>query len=338
MIPLLDRLRHDKQMRFRPIAEWINKNTPDIHSEIYNPNKRYDIVVFLKIMTDRAITEAEKIKSYGGKVVFDANVNYYEIWGDYPITGTKPTEEQQKQAMWMTKNADFVVADSTYIKAICLRFNQNVVWIPDNVDVSNQYTGLKKHIDKRKLTLVWSGQAKKAFHFELIEDCLYSYAKRIKLLLVINKEFPGNPIPDVVHRMKNRLDCEIRLWKSSRYPSDLLKADIIISPKILNNGYEMGHSEYKIALGMAQRLPVIASNQQSYVDAFDDMKAGVICKDNLEWRNAFERLLESAITRQKMGDTGRKCVEKKYSVEVVSRKYLDVFKKLDLKKCHSMLT
>jgi hypothetical protein len=29
-----------------------------------------------------------------------------------------------------------------------------------------------------------------------------------------------------------------------------------------------------------------------------------------------------------MGDIARECVEKRYSVEVVSRQYLDVFKKL----------
>ncbi|MBT6049142.1 MAG: hypothetical protein HOG49_20290 [Candidatus Scalindua sp.] len=325
---LFDRLRPDKQMRFRPVAEWINKNIPNIHNEIYNPNRRYDIVVFLKIMTERAMSEVGKIKSYGGKVVFDANVNYYEIWGDYHVPGTKPTEKQSKQAIWITRNADFVVADSTYIRNICLGFNQNVVWIPDNVDVCGQYTGLKEHIEKKKLTLVWSGQLKKAFHFELIEDSLYNYAERIKILIVTNKEFVGNLLPHVVHRMKKRLDCEIRVWRPSRYPVDLLGADVIISPKILNNGYEMGHSEYKITLGMAQRLPVIASNQQSYIDAFGGMKAGFICKDKKDWHNAFKRLLDSALTRQEMGDIARECVVEKYSVEVVSRQYADIFNKL----------
>ncbi len=327
-IYLFDWLRPDKRMRFRPVVEWINKNTPDFHNEIYNPNEQYDIVVFLKIMSDRVKGEVEKIKSYGGKVIFDANVNYYEIWGDYPVPGTKPTEEQQEQAIWITKNADFVVADSSYIKDICLQFNENVAWVPDNVDVLKQFPGLKKHTEKEKLTLVWSGQAKKAFHVELIEDYLYSYSEKIKLLFVTNKECAGNALPKVIHRIKKKLHCEVRMWNLSRYPSDLLEADVIISPKILNNGYEMGHSEYKITLGMSQRLPAIASNQQSYIDAFDGMQAGFICKNRNDWHKAFECLLKSATTRQEMGDIARECVEKRYSIEVVSRQYLDVFKKL----------
>ena len=325
---LLDWLRPDMKMRFRPVAEWINKNASGFYNEIYNPLKKYDVVVFLKIMTDRAIAEAEKIRAYGGKVVFDANVNYYEIWGDYPVPRTRPTEEQQRQAKWMTRNADFVVADSTYIRDICLGISTNVSWVPDNVDTAVQYIGEKRHVEKEKLTLIWSGQAKKAFHFELIEECLYSYADRIKLLIVTNKEFAGNPLPDVIHRLRKKLECEMRLWDPERYPLDLLESDIIISPKILNNGYEMGHSEYKISLGMAQGLPAVASNQPSYINAFNGRKAGFICKTQDEWSEALDALLSSADLRQKMGDAARQCVVDRYSSEVVSRQYLDVFKNL----------
>lgn len=327
-IYLLEWLVPDIQMRFKPIAQWINKNSEEYYNEIYNPNKRYNIVIFLKIISDRAVEEAKKIKTFGGKIIFDSNVNYYEIWGEYPVPGTKPKEEQQKQAIWMTLNADYVVADSRYIGNICLKINQNTVWIPDNVDVLNQYTGKKKHANKEKVTLIWSGFAKKAFHFELIEDCLYSFADRIKILIVTSKESNENKLPEVVHRMKKKLNCEIRMWNAGRNPTDLLESDIIISPKILNNGYEMGHSEYKISLGMAQRLPAIASNQPSYIDAFDGKQAGFICKDEKDWHSAFGILLNSDEKRQEMGDVARERVINKYSVEVISNQYLDVFNKL----------
>ena len=43
------------------------------------------------MMDVRCQDEAERIQAYGGKVVFDANVNYYDIGGDYFIPGTQPT-------------------------------------------------------------------------------------------------------------------------------------------------------------------------------------------------------------------------------------------------------
>lgn len=315
------------KMRHRPVDFFINYKQ-GVTSELYNPKRRYDVVVFLKIMSDRAKVEAEKIKRYGGKVIFDANVNYYEVWGDYPVPGTLPTKEQKKQAIWMTENADFVVADSSYIRDVCLKYNDNVLWIPDSMDTVDEYKGLKKHVEKDRMTLIWSGQAKKAYHFELIEECLYHYANKIKLLIVSNEKPGVYDFPDVVGRMKNKLNCETRAWDPGRYPADLLESDVIISPKILNNGYESGHSEYKITLGMAQRLPVIASNQRSYIEAFNGREAGFICEDENGWYDALGCLLDSATKRQEMGDVARGCVEEGYSVVVTSKKFLEVFKKL----------
>jgi glycosyltransferase involved in cell wall biosynthesis len=326
---LLDWFKPNMNARFKPVAEWINKNSKDFHNEIYNPNKKYNIVVFLKIMSDSAISEAKKIQAYGGKVIFDANVNYYEIWGEFPIPGTKPTTEQQGQAIWMTENADHVVADSTYIYDICKKYNEKVSWIPDNIDVHNQYTGDKIHLEKDKLILIWSGIAKKAYHFELIEDCLYHFKDKIHLILV-TRETKNNRLPAVAFRMKKEFGCDIRPWDSSgnlskSYHSDLLCADIIISPKILNNSYAMGHTEYKIAQGMAQRLPVIASNQQSYIDAFNNRDIGFIAKTMDDWFTAFETMLScSAQKRQEMGDLARECIVNNYSVEVISKRYLNV--------------
>jgi len=292
------------------------------------PFKKYDVVVFLKVMSDRAIDEAKKTKSYGGKFIFDANVNYYEIWGNYPIPGTKPTNEQKAQAEWMTINADYIVADSTYIEKICRKYNQNVIWIPDNIDVNKDYTGLKKHSEKNPLTAIWSGIAKKAFHFELIENVLYDFAKELRMIIVTN-ETENDKLPAVIFRLKKKLNIEIREWNSSRYPKDLLESDFLISPKILKNGYEMGHTEYKISLGMAQRLPVIASDQPSYIDAFGNSAVGYICKNEDEWYEAFKEILNSTPEeRQAMGDSARARVLSNYALDVISNKYISTMNEL----------
>ena len=324
---LQNRFRKNTVMRFEP-SNWINKNCKNIKSELYCSLKKYDIVVFLKIMTDRAIVEAKKIKSYGGSFIFDANVNYYEIWGEYPIPGTKPTPAQKNQAIWMTENADFVVSDSAYLEAICRKYNSNVIWIPDNIDIQGQYSGSKTHKNKSMLTAIWSGIAKKAYHFELIENCLSQFTDRLQLIIVTS-ESDNNKLPKVIDRLKEKIRIEIRPFDSGRYHLDLLDADFIISPKILNNGYAVGHTEYKISLGMAQRLPVIASHQQSYIDAIGDSKAGFICKNETDWFNAFEAMLKtSPEQRQMMGDCARERILNNYSLDVISRKYASVLQEL----------
>lgn len=324
---LLNRFKTNNVMRFNP-SMWINENRSDFISELYIPFKKYDIVVFLKIMSDRAIKEAKKIRSRGGLFVFDANVNYYEVWGEYTIPGTKPTDKQKSQAEWMTENADYVVADSSYLEKICRQYNKNVIWIPDNINVTEQYTGSKTHSEKKPLTAIWSGIAKKAFHFELIENVLSDFAEELHMIIV-TRETEKDRLPAVICRLKNKFSTEIRCWDSNRYPDDLLQSDFIISPKILNNGYVLGHSEYKISLGMAQRLPVIASRQPSYLDAVGDSSVGYICENENEWHRGLKEMLTSSPEkRQAMGDFARARVINNYALDVVSHKYLSVFNEL----------
>src|SRR5207248_10648917 len=67
-------------MRVANVARWLNANTR-VLNEIYRPGRPYDVVVFAKAMDERARGEAARVREAGGRVVFDANVNYYEIWG-----------------------------------------------------------------------------------------------------------------------------------------------------------------------------------------------------------------------------------------------------------------
>ena len=78
-------------MRTGAVASWMNQHDSSYHHELYDPRHRYRVVVFQKMMDERCQREADRIRAYGGKVIFDANVNYYEKWGDYFVPGTEPT-------------------------------------------------------------------------------------------------------------------------------------------------------------------------------------------------------------------------------------------------------
>ena len=81
-------------MRIANVGRWVNRNLP-IYSEMYRADRRYEVVVFVKAMDENARRERERVQARGAKAVFDANVNYYEIWGDYELPNTQPTEEQR---------------------------------------------------------------------------------------------------------------------------------------------------------------------------------------------------------------------------------------------------
>lgn len=307
-------------MRVGNIARWINANSSDVWNEMYRADGRYDVVVFAKAMDRACQEEAKRIQSSGGKVVFDANVNYYETWGDYDIPGTRPTVQLQQDAIAMTTLADWVVADSSYLLEVIKRFTPRVTWIPDNVDLG-VYAGVRHHKSDGMTRVVWSGIAKKAQPLILIRDALGSL-RDIEFVLVSDER------PEVMRSLQSAVPCRFIRFGDRRYAHVLLTCDIIVSPKRLINAYEMGHTEYKITLGMAVGLPAVASPQQSYVEAISYKGGGIIAGTSDEWRDSLVMLVKDPQLRADLGTKARQTVLDRYATPVVAREYLDLLRSL----------
>ena len=307
-------------MRIANTAFWINAHSPRVRNELYRRGRRYDVVVFFKAMDARSREEAERVKEGGCKVVFDANVNYYEVWGDYELEGTRPTLEQQAEARAMTQLADYVVADSSYLLDIVRELNDQATWITDNVD-TRLYRGQRAHGPVQPLRLVWSGIAQKAEHLLTAADAFASISG-IELLLVSDRR------PPAMKALAEALPCRYARFSEGRYASLLRSSDVIVSPKRLVNAYEVAHTEYKITLGMAVGLPALASPQRSYVEAIEHAGGGLVADGENEWRTALERLRDDPGLRTELGRRARHTVRECYSTPVLSRRYLELFESL----------
>ena len=299
-------------MRIANVARWLNANTR-MRNELYKAGRRYDVVVFVKAMNERVQAEAEHLGSRGTRVVFDANVNYYEIWGEYDLPGTRPTEEQRRHAVAMTRGADAVVADSTYLLRIVRSLNERAEWVPDNVDLGI-FRPRPRH-EGRRLRLAWSGRSHKARPLTLLLEPLAGL-RDVELVVVSDAR------PRELDALAQVAPCSFRPFDLRGYARTLRSCDVIVSPKRLVNGYELGHTEWKITLGMAAGLPALASAQQSYVEAIEAGGGGIVADTAAEWRAALERLHDPEV-RSELGARARKTVEDRYSTPVVARRYGD---------------
>jgi glycosyltransferase involved in cell wall biosynthesis len=299
-------------MRIANVGRWLNRNQP-VRSEIYRPGRRYDVVVFVKAMDELARAERERVSAAGAKTVFDANVNYYEVWGDYELPNTKPTEEQRAAALEMTERCDAVVADSTYILEIVLKLNERAEWIPDNVDLL-LFPRLQRHRPGTPVRLVWSGRSTKAQPLTLLPQ-LRDALGGFELVVVSDRE------PPELGELRAALPTSFERFDLRRYARTLRTSDVIISPKRLVNGYELGHSEWKITLGMAAGLPAVASPQRSYIEALAD-GGGIVADSPEEWIAALDALRDAG-RRAELGARARQTVEERYSTPVVAGRYGD---------------
>src|SRR5205085_11798395 len=181
-------------------------------------------------------------------------------------------------------------------------------WIPDNVDTA-LFAPRRAH-EGAGLRLAWSGRSHKARPLELLAEPLAAVPEAE--LVVVSDARP--PELDALPR------SSFESFSLRGYARTLRRCDAIVSPKRLVNGYELGHSEWKITLGMAAGLPAVASPQQSYVEAVEAHGGGIVADSPEEWTSALERLRDPA-ERAELGARARRTVEERYSTPVVARRY-----------------
>ena len=304
-------------MRVAGNARAIERLDPSVRCELYRAGRRYDAVVFCKAMAAAAQAAGAAVHEAGGKVVFDANVNYYEVWGDYELDGTRPTTEQQRDAQAMTRLADLVVADSSYLRDVAAKVNPQVEWVPDNVDTTLFRPGLRRP-PREPVRLVWSGMSHKARPLLDLVPVL-ERLDGFELVVVSNGE------PAELEQLAGAVPCRYEPFSLRSYAGLLRDCDAIVSPKRLVNAYELAHTEWKITLGMAAGLPAVASPQQSYVEAIEADGGGIVAQSPKEWEAALSSLRDPA-RREDLGARARKTVVERYSTPVVARRYLDALR------------
>jgi glycosyltransferase involved in cell wall biosynthesis len=315
-------------MRFGWISDAVNQSEGDLHYELFRPWRRYDAIVFLKSMGGACLTLARRLKKEGLKILFDANVDYLTTAeGTFYYEGMAPTEAQRQDALAMMAMADAVIADSEYIAGKCLAYQERVEWIPDNVKMSLVPLGRPKK-KRNRLTVLWSGVSFKIFELLLIAPLLQAHAHHIHLILVTDNwagvERCFEPYRRQIKDLLSSLDHEIIPFQSiEQLLSVYTCGDVFVSPRFLNNTYNMGHTEWKITLPMACGLFVLASPQPSYqtVNARSEGKGLRICHDMEDWSREMDALISHKIDLDEEGSRGRQVVKRYYATDVIAAQH-----------------
>jgi len=316
-------------MRFLWIADYINQTHPhDLHYELYRPWRRYAGVIFLKSMGEACAELVQRLKINGVKTIFDY---FTPASGTFYYEGMAPTVKQRRAAIEMAELCDVVIGDSQYLTKVASRHNSNVRLISDNIrDDLIKGDASWKPDEESRLSLLWSGQAIKLFEFLPVKDVLIEYSDRFHLKLVTNSLdaldtwYP--PYKTHFLDLLNQVQHEFIPFTSVEDLMDIYSADgVYISPRFLDNTYNQGHTEWKITLAMARGRVALCSEVPSYVDVFERADGvGIrICRNDEEWRRAFQEVLSSDFDWEKEQRGAATVVRDYYSTEVVAEMHAD---------------
>ncbi|MCE9611244.1 MAG: hypothetical protein K8R23_13695 [Chthoniobacter sp.] len=310
-------------MRFGWIARELAAQGASYSS--YHPLRRYDAVIFLKSMSDESRLLAQELRAKDTRVIFDVNVDYFTpSEGTFYYREMAPSAEQQRQALAMAALSDALIADSSHIARTCAGHHACIRWISDNVDL-RQAPPRRAWARTGKLDLLWSGEAVKLFELLSIDDVLREFARHVRLTLVtgslaaLDRWVP--PWRARFESLLGTIDHRIVPWKSISSLLDLYShGGVFISPRFLDNTYNLGHTEWKIALPMACGRVALGSPLPSYLDVAGRSSGhGLrICYDTTQWRETFDAILSDRFDFAGEENAAHEVIARHYSTPVVA--------------------
>lgn len=285
-------------------------NSPNINSRFFNPFSKYDILIFQKNFSKKALSIAYKFKKRHTRIILDINVNYFNIDCKYI------TEQQNKDILNFLKITDKIITSSNYLKDYILTNNifSDVEVIPEII--SDHFFKIKKrHFNKKEINFLYVGHADKAVELELIKNDL----ERLK------KEFQIKLITICQRQPKINLDIKMiyKKYKQHRIHIDMLEGDIFLNPRDLSNPYNLSHSFTKIGYPMSVGIPVVASPVPSYLKS-----PAVICKSTDSWYEKIKNLIEDYEKRNFLGNEGIKYCKQNFSKYKIMMKYFALFNRV----------
>ena len=321
--------------RYLWLAHYVEKQKDfGVRYSIYRPWRRYDAVILLKSMGSRAINLLQKLKRQGVPCIFDINVNYFEPGGKEYYSNMLPTEQQRHNAIEMTQFASAVIADSKFIAERSREYNQRTLWVSDNVSM-DLVPGYQPTRLGKRLRLLWSGESVKLFELLAAEEALLAVRDKVELVLVTNDLAAMHRLnPEIRERLEcllSALSVRIIKFRSIEHLFQIYsEGGVFISPRFLDSPYNLGHTEWKIALAMACGRVALCSPVPSYINVAT--RAGgqgiKISDSHAAWSQTFDQLLGDSFSWEEEEMAARSVVERFYSTREVASIHTEFVRKV----------
>lgn len=212
----------------------------------------------------------------------------------------------------LIKYSDYTITCTKYLQKISKKLNKNSIHISSTIDTKKYKVG---GINKKKITIGWSGSYSTGQYLLLIKEILKKLVKKnICDVLVI-----GSRQNDI-----NENCFKYLKWIKKNEIKNLKKIDIGVYP-LPRNDWIKGKSGLKALQYMALGKPVLASDVGSNNRIIKHNYSGYLIRKKSDWEYYLLKLIKNEKLRKKIGMNARKIVLEKFSVNANKNKYLEVF-------------
>lgn len=223
-----------------------------------------------------------------------------------------------------------VSCGNDYLREFASQFNVNVILNPTTIDTEGLHVNAPDSNAQsirvnsepetisdthQKVMIGWTGTHSTLYYLQPLLPLFQRLYEHIKFeLVVISNQEPAFHFP-----FMNFLP-----WKKNSEIADLQRFDIGVMP-LTDDPWAKGKCGFKALQYMALGIPALASPIGVNSKIIDSGINGFLCQSEEEWSQNLKLLLENAHLRQKMGQAGRRKIERAYSVRSNSPNFLSLF-------------
>lgn len=222
-----------------------------------------------------------------------------------------------KKIARVMRGAELVSVGNAYLADYAGRAGaRRIEIIPTVIDLERYPRTSTKRPPRAPFTIGWIGSPSTAKYLQTITPALVEVCAggrgQMRLIGSGPLELPGVPV-------------EVLPWNEATEVSHMQQFDVGIMP-LPDEPWERGKCGFKLIQYMACGLPVVASPVGVNTEIVEHGKNGFLASTFDEWVQAMRALLLDTALRQRMGEAGRRKVEKNYSVQVTGPRLAELIK------------
>ncbi len=212
---------------------------------------------------------------------------------------------------------DAVAAGNAVLAEAALPSARMVTILPTSIDAAG-YLAAAPGAEGAP-TIVWIGSPENLVYLQMIRPAMARLSSRHAglRLRIICSSFPDWP----------EVPIERVPWSAATEARSLADAHVGIMP-LSDDAWARGKCAFKLLQYMAAGLPCVASPVGANTEAVIDGVTGFHARDERDWEERLEALVDSPKLRAKLGAAGRQHVENRYAMRAYQQRYLDLLRRV----------
>lgn len=272
--------------------------------DLYRQLSGYDAVVLQKKLL--SFPDFKLLKMFSRRIVYDFDDAVYirDDQATEPVSRTRLARFSRTVA-----NSDLVVAGTPFLAEEAARYTKNISVVPSAVEVTGVPAKNWQTANER-FVIGWVGSGGNLRYLENLAEPLRKLAGEypLELRVISNKPayMEGVPVVNIQ-------------WTLEGQAQEIARFDAGLMP-LPKTKWSQGKCSYKALQYMAAGVPVVATDWGYNRQVIREGETGLLAEDDMQYYSKIRLLIQSPELAKRVGEAGRRLVEREYSIEVVGER------------------